>query len=164
MVSSNCPMRSALRPLLSFPHSSHFPPSLRGVGPYGPYGPEAAFRLPHSSLFTCPMPSALCHLFRLPASDFDLPVTSPFRIPTSAFQPLPHSAFQSLPSSVIRHPSSAPCSIPHALCTLPFAIFSAFQPLPHSAFRLPHSNHFRIPHSDFRIPITSVLHHPSSVT
>jgi hypothetical protein len=57
-----CPMRFALcspSDLPIFPPSI-FPPSLRGVGPYGPYGfrlvdraysserPEAEFRLPHS--------------------------------------------------------------------------------------------------------------------
>jgi hypothetical protein len=60
-----------------------FPPSLRGVGPYGPYGPEAVFCHLSSTLSPkpyalCPMPFAPClsllsSVFRPLSSDIGSP-------------------------------------------------------------------------------------------
>jgi hypothetical protein len=74
------------------------PTSLRGVGPYGPYGPEAEFMslcpMPHLSAFPIPnsFPSALCPLPHLSAFPIPNSYTSALtiRISQSAF-PIPNS-------------------------------------------------------------------------
>ncbi len=65
------------------PHSAfRIRHSLRGVGLYGPYGPEAAFPLPNSQFH---IPTSTFHFPHSAFISFPLP-HSHFRIPTSPFQ------------------------------------------------------------------------------
>jgi len=77
---SQCRIQFSDFPIPAF--DFHIPHSLRGVGPDGPYGPEADFRIPTSE-FRIPASE-----FHIPASDFRIP-TSDFRIPTSDFKTYP---------------------------------------------------------------------------